>query len=154
MSWAYINIVLMFQIVVVYFLANQARNLFIFVTSTRQWLLPLPEDLLHIKEEMSVMCDKAMATTRPMLKNIKFIAVTSSLAVLANMAGHDIVLVPFLASVGFTLESCYDIYKINEQGVYIDDQLERAEIEIENRIMFEHLINTIEEVEQNNKENS
>ena len=155
MSWAYINTILIFQIIVLYFLANQARNLFIFTSDIRRWLIPLADELLDIKEEMTKLCDRATATTRPMLKNIKFIAVTSTLAVVANMYGHDVVFIPFWASVFFTLESCYDIYKINAQGLYVDQQLGRAEMEIENRIAFAHILDKIEEAEElHNKEES
>lgn len=135
MSWLLLNIVLAVQIIVVYLLSVNVNNMLNAIREIREWMLPFGEDLTDIREEMTRFVNDVQDRVLPMLKNIRYIAVPATLAVFANLAGHEIVWVPFWAGVGFTLESIYQIYMINAYGEAMNINLAHAEDTIYERAL-------------------
>ena len=127
MSWLLLNIVIAVQILVVYLLSVNVNHMLNVLREVREWMLPFGEDLTDIREEMTRFVDDVQGRVLPMLKNIRYIAVPATLAVFANMAGHEIVWVPFWAGVGFTLESVYQMYMLNAYGEALNINIAHAE---------------------------
>ena len=127
MSWLLLNITLAFELLIVYLVGVNVRNMLVAISGVREWMLPFGDDLMDIREEMTRFMDDVQEQVMPMMFNFRYIFITASLAVLANMAGHSIAWLPFLASVWFTCESALHLYHINWLGQALNENVDHAE---------------------------
>ena len=155
MSWILLNAVLAFQVLIVYLVSTDIQRMVVTTRKVREWVMPLPAELLDIREEMTRITKNIDADLSPMYRHFHYIFVTVALSIFTNMLGNDIVWVPFWASIGFTLGSLYHFFVIQSMGIYLNEQTLAAEDEIHNRAWFEDVMEKIQDVaEQNKEENS
>jgi len=110
-----------------YLVAINGRNLLRVISSVHEWMLPFNDDLLDIREEMTRFMDELRDATLPMFNNFRYISIAGFLTVFANLAQHQIVWVPFWASVYFAGESLHDLVKLNFFGDALNQNIEHAE---------------------------
>lgn len=147
MSWTLLSIILGLEIAVVYLVSINVNSLLQATSAIRQWVLPLNDEHDDIREEMTRLCNVYSDNALAMLRNFRFIVVSASLAVFANIYGDPIVWMPFWASVGFAVGSALHLIQIDAMAQVLEYNTVSAQDELADRAFFNEVARLAEEIQ-------
>lgn len=147
MSWALLNTILAVETIVIILVSINVRNMLRAINSTREWALLLDKENDDIREDVEFLCDGFHEETLALLRNFRFIIISITAAVFANILDNSITWVPYLASIGFTMISVLNIGQITGMGYTFNYLIDTAQSDLNTRVRLAELARSIAAVE-------